>query len=59
MRDELELTQVRGGCEGDDCPKVFRTNRGTYVVQGDLVNQVWTPDGEAAVEIPADLLQGL
>lgn len=54
-----KLTQIRGGCEGDDCPKVFETDRGTFVVQGDFFPQVRTPDGETAVEIPAELLRGL
>ncbi|MEV0621620.1 hypothetical protein AB0I81_50395 [Nonomuraea sp. NPDC050404] len=52
------MIQVRG-CEGDDCPKVFKTERGTYVVQGDVFNAITTPDGETAVEVPFAILQGL
>lgn len=57
MQDPM-LTQLRG-CEGDDCPKVFRTDRGTFVVQGDVAAFVTTPDGEMAVEVPAEMLRGL
>lgn len=53
-----KLTQLRG-CEGDDCPKVFATDRGTFVVQGYDFPQVATPDGEMAVEVPAEMLRGL
>ncbi|MEU1733330.1 hypothetical protein [Streptosporangium sp. NPDC020145] len=54
----MELIQLRG-CDGDDCPKVFKTDRGTYVVQGVTFTSVTTPDGESAVEVPADVIQGL
>jgi hypothetical protein len=54
----MQLVQLRG-CEGDDCPKVFKTERGTYVVQGDVFNAITTPDGEMAVEVPAEMLRGL
>lgn len=54
----MKLTQLRG-CEGDDCPKVFKTDRGTYVVQGDVFKAITTPEGEMAVEVPAALLRDL
>jgi len=51
----LELTQIAGNCKDGDCPRVFRTNRGTIAVQGDRLART-TPDGEAVVEIPVELL---
>jgi hypothetical protein len=48
-------------CSGGHCPTVYRTNRGTLVVQGYAVTAreagLDLPPGELLVEIPADLLQ--
>jgi len=54
----MELTLVAGGddCGRDDCPTVFRTDRGTLAIQGYTIDRQ-TPDGESVVEIPVDLLQ--
>lgn len=47
-------------CGGGSCPTVYRTNRGTLVVQGYTVAPadagIELPDGELLVEIPAELL---
>ena len=51
----LELTKIAGNCKDGDCPQVFRTNRGTVAVQGDRLAHP-TPEGEAVVEIPVELL---
>ena len=51
----LELTQIAGNCKDGDCPRVFRTNRGTVAVQGGRLTHP-TPDDEAVVEIPAELI---
>ena len=49
----MELTQISGGnCGRDDCPTIFTTDRGTLAVQGHVVVDKPTPDGEAVVEIP-------
>lgn len=57
---KLELELVTTLCGGGTCPTVYRTNRGTLVVQGYAVTPqsagVALPDGELLVEIPADLL---
>ncbi|WP_406640814.1 hypothetical protein [Amycolatopsis sp. WGS_07] len=51
---------------GGNCPNAYRTNRGTYVVQGYRVTDAHAlrqlrerglPDTETAVEIPAGLLK--
>jgi hypothetical protein len=48
----MDMVQIAGDCKGDDCPKVFTTDRNSIAVQGDLVTTVTTPEGEAVVEIP-------
>jgi regulator of RNase E activity RraA len=49
---------IAGGCVDTSCPTIYATERGTVVVQGQLVNDkdVVLGDGEALVEIPAELL---
>ena len=56
-RDEaVELTKIAGAnCKDGDCPTVYRTDRGTVAVQGNRLNHA-TSEGEAIVEIPAELL---
>jgi hypothetical protein len=52
----MELTILASSnCKDGDCPTVYRTDQGTIGVQGYVVNRV-TPNGEALVEIPAELL---
>jgi hypothetical protein len=55
-----KLTLVTSLCGSGTCPTVYRTDRGTLVVQGYTVtpNNVGLdlPAGEQLVEIPADLL---
>ena len=52
---------IAGGCVDTSCPTIYATERGTVVVQGQLVNDkdVVLGDGEALVEIPAELLANL
>lgn len=56
----LGLELVTTLCGGGSCPTVYRTNRGTLVVQGYTVTAadagIELPPGERLVEIPADLL---
>ena len=52
----MELTKIAAGnCKDGDCPTVYRTDRGTVGVQGYVLDRT-TQDGEAMVEIPAELL---
>jgi len=52
----MELTKIAGAnCKDGDCPTVYTTDRGTVAVQGYKVVHA-TPDGEAIVEIPTELL---
>ncbi|WP_343070372.1 hypothetical protein [Nocardiopsis mwathae] len=56
-----ELTRLTGGggpaCDGDDCPNVYVTRHGTFVVQGDQYRSLEVPKGEGAVEIPESVLR--
>ena len=55
-----KLTLVTSLCGTGTCPTVYRTDRGTLVVQGYTVTPtnlgIEVPAGEQLVEIPADLL---
>ena len=43
-------------CGGGSCPTVYRTDRGTVLVQGPVSGAVAGGDGELVVEIPRELL---
>jgi hypothetical protein len=55
-----QLTPVTTLCGAGSCPTIYRTDRGTLVVQGYSVAAERTgidvPVGEQLVEIPAELL---
>jgi hypothetical protein len=59
----MELARLAGTCpDGNTCPTISKTDRGTIVVQGlmlsaDDLSEIVLPDGETVVEIPAELLQ--
>ncbi len=52
-------------CNGGSCPTVHVTDRGTYVVQGwvlkdqEALASLDLPEGETAVEVPRELIDGL
>lgn len=57
------LEPIRGGCsDGKTCPALYRTDRGTVVIQGwtvtdpEALRQLSLPGGEQAVEIPAEMV---
>ncbi len=54
----VKLTRRMGMCRDGTCPTIYDTDRGTVVVQGYVVtdSDVTPPEGEALVEIPAELL---
>jgi hypothetical protein len=55
--EPLELIKIAGeNCRNGDCATVYRTARGTIAVQGERLAHP-TPDHEAMVEIPVELLQ--
>jgi len=57
----LTLEHVTTLCGAGTCPAVYRSNRGTLIIQGYAVDGVQAgvdvPAGELLVEIPADLLE--
>ena len=57
----MELNAVdEAGCRDGACPTVYRTDRGTLVVQGSSVDRaeidLTVPDHEDLVEIPLEVL---
>jgi hypothetical protein len=53
-----------GGSNEGSCPALYRTDRGTYVVQGKLITDPAAladvrdlADDETVVEVPADVLE--
>ncbi|MER5651214.1 hypothetical protein [Streptosporangium sp. NPDC002524] len=56
----MRLTKVGGECDEGTCPAIFKTDRGTYVVQGSKVVEehgLEIPDHETIAEIPEELLR--
>ena len=51
----MEKIAGTDNCRNGDCPTVYRTDRGTIAIQGERLAHP-TPDHEAIVEIPLDLL---
>jgi hypothetical protein len=52
----MELRQV-AGCKDTECPKVFVTDRGTAVFQGDIMAGLRPGPGEQAVELPLNVVR--
>ncbi|MFF1378229.1 hypothetical protein [Streptomyces sp. NPDC058308] len=57
-----ELTRLTGSvddpeCSQNDCPNLYRTKRGSIIVQGDASDAFTPPDGEGLVEIPEHVLR--
>lgn len=44
-------------CEDEDCPNVYRTRNGSFVVQGAVSSAFTPPEGEGLVEIPEEVLR--
>jgi hypothetical protein len=61
VTEPLNLEIVTTYCSSNTCPTVYRSDKGTLVVQGYTVTAdragVDLPDGEMLVEIPAELLR--
>ena len=62
-RSELALRIVTTLCGAGSCPTVYRTDRGTLVIQGAPLSAedagIDLPDGEILVEVPEDLLNAI
>ena len=58
MSEKQELTAI-ASCGNGECPAVYRTDRGTLVIQGSIFEYQGVPAGEAMVEIPASLIMNI
>lgn len=56
-----ELTRLTGNgsgnCNNDDCPNVYQTASGGFLIQGDVSSAFEPPVGEGLVEIPESVLR--
>ncbi|MGK5630298.1 hypothetical protein [Streptomyces sp. URMC 123] len=56
-----ELTRLTGNgngeCSQNDCPNVYRTASGSFVVQGNPCDVFVPPKGESLVEIPESVFR--
>lgn len=56
-----ELTRLTGNgngtCGKDDCPNIYRTASGSFVVQGHVTHVFEAPEGEGLVEITEETLR--
>lgn len=53
----MKLVPVRERCpDRVTCPTLYRTDRGTYVIQGDRNTDLDRTDGEDVAEIPSELI---
>ena len=62
MSAKPHLTRLTGGDDGvhcmeGDCPNVYATDRGTFVVQGDGFSGFTPAEGEVLAEIPERVLR--
>ncbi|MCX4636466.1 hypothetical protein QT196_25965 [Streptomyces sp. P9-2B-2] len=61
MSERAGLTRVTGNgngeCGADDCPNVYKTESGSFVVQGEVFSGFTPPQGEGLVEIPESVLR--
>lgn len=62
---KVTVIESSPGCSGGSCPTVYKTDRGTYLVQGyilPVVDRQALPDGipesETIVEVPAEWFFG-
>ncbi|GAA2360207.1 hypothetical protein Cme02nite_37230 [Catellatospora methionotrophica] len=62
---ELQFIRKTADSAGGNCPSIYHTDRGTYVVQGWKLDDETTAklrdlgSDETAVEIPADVIAGI
>ncbi|MGP3969488.1 hypothetical protein [Streptomyces sp. 6N223] len=57
----MRVTKYVGECEDDECAGVFRTDRNSYLFQGDVTTDhgLSVPAGEGIVELPASVVEAL
>ena len=57
----MKLTVLsKGGCQAGDCPTIYKSDRGTFVIQGEALSSadlnIEMRSHEGAVEIPEQLI---
>ncbi|MCD9144459.1 hypothetical protein [Streptomyces albireticuli] len=61
MSGRAALTRLTGNGDGEcgekDCPNVYRTATGSFVVQGNVSDAFTPPRGEGLVEVPESVLK--
>ena len=61
----MHIEPFKFTCQGGSCPAVYKTDRGTFLVQGERVTDpealaaVGLPEHETLGEVPASLLRGI
>jgi len=55
----MKVTKLVSTCDIKDCPTIYATDRGTFLVQGETPSDhgLQIPAHETLVEIPMELLQ--
>ncbi|MFG2224331.1 hypothetical protein [Streptomyces sp. NPDC048644] len=55
----MQLTKLVSTCDYDNCPTLYATDRGTFLVQGETPTDhgLEIPGHETLVEIPVELIR--
>ncbi|MFF8601518.1 hypothetical protein ACF065_19930 [Streptomyces sp. NPDC015232] len=55
----MKVTMLAKSCDKRDCPTIYKTDRGTILVQGETPTDhgLDIPDHETLVEIPVELIR--
>ncbi|MFE1875537.1 hypothetical protein ACFW9N_32460 [Streptomyces sp. NPDC059496] len=55
----MKVTKLISACDVKDCPTIYATDRGTFLVQGETPDDhgLKIPAHETLVEIPVDLIK--
>ncbi|MCM1967252.1 hypothetical protein [Streptomyces sp. G1] len=55
----MKVTKLISTCDLKDCPTIYATDRGTFLVQGETPTDhgLKIPDHETLVEIPVELIK--
>ncbi|MHB8274166.1 MAG: hypothetical protein ACYDC9_05290 [Dermatophilaceae bacterium] len=60
--DGMEVLVRSDGCDGRNCPTIYRKDEGSFVIQGYGADHLFSselPEGEHAVEVSVELVRKL